>query len=64
MIRNITLTLRLTQNCTLRRRYCYAGEKRAEAVSWETAKETMLLGLAEAFWAGNLCWSGTCFVAV
>ncbi len=48
MIRNLTLTLCLTQDCTLRCRYCYAGRKRPQRMSWETAEAGMRLGLAEA----------------
>ena len=34
-------TLCLTHACNLRCGYCYAGEKRAEAMSWETARRAV-----------------------
>ena len=53
MIRNITLTLCLTQDCTLRCRYCYAGRKQPRSMTWETAEAAMQLGLAEARRTGD-----------
>jgi len=40
-------TLCLTHDCNLRCDYCYAGEKRPEAMAWETAKRAVDFCLAE-----------------
>lgn len=53
MKRPLQLTLCLTRNCTLRCRYCYAGAKRAQSMSRETAELGIEAGLSEALRTGR-----------
>lgn len=48
MIDSFKLTLCLTQDCPLRCRYCYAGEKHRSVMSRETAEKAIDMALQEA----------------